>query len=392
MKLGAHPLQQLRPVRPETGQGPVVSQAASARHTHAKAIDSLSLQPAALDQVKDCRAAWQRSLLARVADTDLSPAVEELFAHHLSTDFYGVRTDGMRRLEIEGPGGKLDVQLAPNRNKVPLAEIKDGENKECALCRPPFQEERGLSWRDYNVWPNAFPYVPTESRHVVITAARHVGQRFTPQLLGDMIDYQRHAGESTPVTMHYNGVAGNSQFHLHWQATRETLPLQRLLDRGELPTELLHSGDGGRVDSYDHGFFTGLLVRGDKGYVSRWATILIDQIDRDPLTRGAYNLLLLHPRDGQARLAIIPRRADDLKPPVGDFGKVGLGAFSLGGTIVVPRDQLPETFAEDLTAAAARTVVRPHELSWLTRVTRQPSNPMLLARTAQLATATTDDP
>jgi len=80
---------------------------------------------------------------------------------------------------------------------------------------------------------------------------------------------------------------------------------------------------------------------------------------------------------------VIPRRADELKPEVAGFGKVGLGAFSLAGTIVVPRAGIPEGFGVEVTAAAGRTVVRPSELTWLGRVTRQATNPMLLARTMQ---------
>ncbi|MBN2358566.1 MAG: hypothetical protein JXR83_03875 [Deltaproteobacteria bacterium] len=344
------------------------------------AIDGLTLQPVALDRASDCRRAWQRSLLARVPDSQLAAAVDVMFAYHGDVNFFGERTSGMRRVSGYGPQRNLDIQFAPHRNKVPLVEISDQAKKECALCRPPFPDERGLSWRDYVVWPNAFPYLPQSGQHVVITADKHIGQRFTPQILGDMIDYQRHAGQQAPVTLHYNGIAGNSQFHLHWQASREKLPLQRLLDAGELPLERLHSAANGRIESYEHGYYNGILVTGDRCYVTRWAQLLVERLDSDPLTRGAYNLLLLHPADGQARLVVIPRRADELKPEVASFGKVGFGAFNLGGTVVVPRDEVPDNFGDDYLAAAARTVVRPSELSWLRELMQQPTHPMLRAR------------
>jgi len=197
-----------------------------------------------------------------------------------------------------------------------------------------------------------------------------------------MIDYQRFASQDAPVTMHYNGIAGNSQFHLHWQATREKLPLQRMLDAGTLQLERWHSAANGHIDSYDHGYYAGLVVTGDKSYVTRWAQLLVEKLDADPLTRGAYNMLLLHPADGQVRLVVIPRRADNLKPEIGAFGKVGVGAFNLGGTVVVPRDAVPDSFGADYVAAATKSVVRPAELSWLRELVQQPTHPMLRARIA----------
>lgn len=355
---------------------------ATAAPTAASVTDALTLQPIATERAADCKKAWQRSLLARVPDGQLTAAVDAMFDYHADVKFYGERTSGMRRETGLGPDHDLDIQFAPNRDKVPLVEISDQAKKECALCKPPFLDERGLSWRDYVVWPNAFPYLPESGQHVVVTAAKHVGQGFSPQLLGDMIDYQRCASQPTPVTMHYNGIAGNSQFHLHWQASREKLPLQRMLDAGTLPLARLHSAANGHIDSYDHGYYAGLVVSGDKPYVTRWAQLLVEKLDADPLTRGAYNMLLLHPADGQARLVVIPRRADDLKPAVGSFGKVGIGAFTLGGTIVVPRDAVPASFGDDIVAAARKTVVRPAELSWLPELMQQPTHPLLRARTA----------
>jgi len=372
-------------VRPQ--QSPVtatheVATEVTTRAVATTATDALTLQPIATEHAADCEKAWQRSLLARVPDGQLAAAVDAMFDYHADVKFFGERTSGMRRASGLGPNHDLDVQFAPNRDKVPLVEISDQVKKECALCKPPFPDERGLSWRDYVVWPNAFPYLPEAGQHVVVTAAKHVGQGFSPQLLGDMIDYQRFASQQTPVTMHFNGIAGNSQFHLHWQATREKLPLQRMLDAGTLPLERLHSAGNGHIDSYDRGYYAGLVVTGDKSYVTRWAQLLVEKLDTDPQTRGAYNLLLLHPADGQTRLVVIPRRADDLKPVVNNFGKVGIGAFTLGGTIVVPAPAVPASFGDDIVAAAGKTVVRPGELGWLPALMQQPTHPMLRARTA----------
>jgi hypothetical protein len=362
-------------------QGPVAAPAVATPGVKNSLVDLLVRGLAPVNHPADCREVWKSGLLARVADGQVALAVDTLFDYHVKAGFFGVRTEGMRREHGVGPD-KVDVQYAPNRDKVPLVEVNAHGSKECALCRPPMPEERGLSWRGYNVWPNAFPYLPESQQHVVITAARHVGQSFSAAILGDMVDYQRAASRDQPVTMHYNGIAGNSQFHLHWHASRELLPLQRMVDDGSLPLTRLHAGRGGHVDTYDRGFFTGILVTGDKGYVTRWAASIVSRLDGDPLTRGAYNLLLLHPRDGQVRLAVIPRRADNLKPEVGSFGKVGLGAFSLGGTIVVPRESVPPTFGQDLCAAVDQTLVRPHQLPWLQELARAPSHPALVARSA----------
>lgn len=361
------------PPPPTTSDGPV-----EVRDRFVPSLVSVNqVEPPAL------RSTWQQHLLARVGDASVGAAVDSLFEYHQACAFFGERILGMRRLTLDTAEGALDVQLAPHRNKVPVAEVHVHGQAECALCKPPFVDERGLRWRDYSIWPNAYPYLPPEQQHVVITAATHQGQHFAPRILEDMIDYQRAAGQATPVTLHYNGVAGNSQFHLHWQASRERLPLQRLLDEGSLPLQRVHSGAGGRVESYDQGFYAGLLVSGDKAYVSRMATRIVAQLERDPVTRGAYNLLLLHPRQGEARLVVIPRRADMLQPELPSFGKVGLGAFSFGGTIVVPREQLPDGFAGELCTAARQTLVRPSELGWLDELREQVDNAVLALRTAR---------
>ena len=173
----------------------------------------------------DLSKSWESSRIVQVGEGQLADAVQTLIRHHSDIGFYGERLQGMQRLENVGRDGELEIQLCPNRKKTPVAR-KDGEAKACALCSPPFAQERGLRWKDYVIWPNAFPYVPTNKEHVVITSAQHRGQGFDPGLLADMITYQGAASVKVPVTLHYNGLASNSQFHLHWQASRETLPLQ----------------------------------------------------------------------------------------------------------------------------------------------------------------------
>lgn len=303
-----------------------------------------------------------------VTGAELPDALDDLFAHHFELDFFGARFDGMRRLTDVGD---FDVQLVPNRTSTPIA--RQASNA-CALCDPPDPRERGLGWRGYVVWPNAYPYVPAEGQQVVIATGPHLGQGFSPELLADMITYQREAQRDEPLTLHYNGIAGNTQFHLHWQASKGPVPLQRRLDSGELAHEVLHHDGSGAVLAFDHGFYAGLVVTGPEPYLLAWSTVIMRELDRDPLTRAAYNLLLLAPGRQGARLAVIPRRHDCLEPRLSNGAHVVFGAYSMAGVMVVPLPSLPGRFHDEVLAAARATVVRPGELAWL--------SPSALARLA----------
>lgn len=314
---------------------------------------------------------WTTQLLAPVTNQEMPRAIDALMAYHLEAGFFGERFDGMERFSGFGPAGTVEVALAPNRKKVPIGRDVDGHGN-CGLCKPPFPEERGLIWGTWRVWPNAFPYVPADSQHIILTHQGHLPQSYSPQILADMVDFQNCAAGGEQLTMHYNGTAGNSQIHLHWQATRETLPLQRQLDSGRMPLTDLRRDQEGRIATYDQDFYAGLVVEGDKPYLVRWATRIIARLNDDPTTRGAYNLLLLKPRAGRLRLVIVPRRADHLKPEVGSIGKAGIGAFNTGGIIVLPRAAIPGDFADAITPAMRSTIVPPRELAWLGQLSEEP--------------------
>ncbi len=309
-------------------------------------------------------AIWQAQRLAAVADQELPSAIDAMMKYHVDVGFFGIRTDGMRNIEGFGPHGDVRVALAPNRHKVPIARDVDGQGS-CGLCKPPFPSERGMAWRDWRVWPNAFPYVPTSMQHILLTSAHHQPQSFAPSVLADMLDFQTVAAGGRPLTMHYNGIAGNSQHHLHWQATREITPLQTAIDAGRLPLAPCVTAPDGRVETYDHGFFAGMLVSGSKSFVVRQATRIVEKLNQDPTTRGAYNLVLLVPRAGRFRLSIVARRPDNLRPEIGSFGRRSIGAFNTAGVLVVPADDLPDDFAEAITPAVRATIVPPNELPWL---------------------------
>ena len=328
----------------------------------------------------DLAQGWASHRLVRIADRALGQASATLMNYHVQNGFFADRMQGMRRLTGLGPKGQLEVQLAPNRNKVPVARQGVDHPKCCALCEPTFKEERGLAWREYNVWPNAFPYMPAEKEHILITTAKHQGQGYSPKVLADMIDYQRFACREKPISMHFNGIAGNSQFHLHWQASLEKLPVQKLLDAGKLSTKKILSSPQGKISTYEEGYFRGILLAGQKDFVIKQATHMVKKLNLDKQTRGAYNMLLLHPKNGKARLVIIPRRADNLKPEVPGYGKVGFGAFSLGGTLVLPREQVPNGFDEHIVAAAQATTVSPKDLPWLDELAKHRGSDLLNVR------------
>jgi hypothetical protein len=121
----------------------------------------------------------------------------------------------------------------------------------------------------------------------------------------------------------------------------------------------------GTLASYDQGIFAGLLVQGTKGYVVSQATELAAQLDRDPLTRGAYNMLLLKPLDGRTRLVVVPRRADNLKPHLSNGDTTSVGAMGVGGFFVVEKATLPDGEVDALKKAERETIVPPRELGWL---------------------------
>jgi len=313
--------------------------------------------------------AWAVGRFAAVANRDVPAAITELILHHVRVGFYGDRMDGMRRLTGFGPDGTLEVQLAPNRRNVPVV-VKEARRDVCGLCEPPFPEERGLSWRNWRIWPNAFPYVPAEYEHIILTSGIHAQQQYSSAILGDMIDFQAFASDGRQLTMHYNGIAGNSQAHLHWQACRATTPLQRLIDNGRMQlTDVVRTATG-RVSSFDQGSYCGILVDGDKSFVLRWADRLVAQLDRDATTRGAYNMVLLQSQNGRPRLVVFPRRADHLKPTAGDF-RLGVGGFNTAGIVVVPRAELTKEFIDELGPAIRATQVPPGELPWLAELGKQ---------------------
>lgn len=347
-----------------------------------------ALPPARARNEDVVRARLDRGGVVEVSDGVLAFAVDALIDHAAAAGDFGDAIEGMRRVVAQGAGLLPEVQLAPKRN-APTA--RQAEPTACALCVPSSSAERHLAWRDQIVRINRYPYVPPERRHVLLLPRAHERQSFSPRMLGDALDLAGFMSCSgrRPVVAFYNGLAGNSQSHLHWHALLEHSPLERAIDGEHLPLETIRSTAHGAVCAFDHGPFIGLLVRGTRAHVLTWAERIVERIGQDPRTQvrgpdgsmeGTYNLVILSPRSGEHRLAIFPRRAAEPSPNVGSFGPYTFGAYALAGVFVVQSESVPDDFLAAVAPAARQVVVGAHELPWLRALTRGPESDLLRLR------------
>jgi hypothetical protein len=81
-------------------------------------------------------------------------------------------------------------------------------------------------------------------------------------------------------------------------------------------------------------------------------------------------MLLLPQTDGKIKLVIQPRRANSLRVKVGMTGKIGVGAFTLGGVFVLIKDRLSPDFFDEVVRSVRPTLVSPSEFSWLNKLRR----------------------
>jgi hypothetical protein len=311
---------------------------------------------------------WTDEYRVPVGDDELRGALDALHGYHNAKGFFEDRYEGTRVVGGLGDDADLEVMLAPNR--------KSGMKPSCGcpFCRQTAPVGRTFNWRSWRALPNAYPYAPAASQHTVLAFEGHKEQTCGPQILADMIAYQAFVDDGRGVTMHYNGTAGNSQKHLHWHSSQERLPVERWLDEGDVELTDLRSTAQGRVASYTHDEFSGLLVEGDPAFVSRWGARLTDKLATDDKTGGRYNLLLLPQKNGKARLVVVPRRvpADDM-PPLG-------GAWAVVGRDVKYAHQVPDDYAATLQDAAYAHIVRADEFEWLRPLVNRPDNAALFVR------------
>lgn len=372
----------LKPVTPIEQAGPRPAQAVDGlgvgkpSRTPRSRADTVSARTGPLLDVSAFVAALDKNQIYRLRDSQVAQGVSQLLRHVGVSGFFENRYQGMQR--ISDDNSSLEVQLSPNR-KAKGSDRSSRDSSVCVLCVAGDDRSRRVRWRDYDLLPNKYPYVGAQSEHMLIMPTAHRPQSFSASLLADMIDYQRAASSERPVTMHYNGLAGNSQSHLHWQSTHEILPIQNELESGRLKTTLIRQSPQGKLESFEDGLYAGFALTGSKDYVLRFATQIVARLDRDPRTsavnkdgkrQGTYNMLMLPRADGQVRLIIQPRRADKLKVEIGSAGRVGVGAFTLGGVFVLVRDQVPHDFFEKVQKSVKPTIVSPSELGW-TRVLKQ---------------------
>ena len=327
-------------------------------------------QPSKLLRARLLRA-LELNQIETVHDTELEEAVSLLYEHVKAAGFFGQGFTDMRRVVDDKSG--LQVQLAPHRKFLPRDSRANTVN-ECVLCSPHDHRSRRIQWRNLYCLPNKYPYLPAEQEHVLILTTRHRPQVFDATVLKDLIDYQRFAGRTRPVTLHFNGNAGNSQVHLHWQATHETLPIQDLVDTQRLHCSLLFSSDQGKLLSYDHGIFRGFLLDGDERFVCECADLIVQYVSREPLTSmrtesgeisATYNMVMLQPKGASTRLLIQPRRSSHLRVEFGTVGRVGVGAFTLGGVFLMSKPEVPDGFFHQVTQEVRRTTVGVSEFEWV---------------------------
>ena len=315
--------------------------------------------------------ALQLNTIEVVNDEELEFAISVLYRHVKDAGFFGEGFTDMHRVVDEKSG--LQVQLAPHRKFLPRDSRANTVN-ECVLCRPHDHRSRRIQWRNLYCLPNKYPYLPAEHEHVLILTTEHRPQVFDSDVLRNLIDYQEFAGRTRPVTLHFNGNAGNSQVHLHWQATHETLPIQSLIDNERLLSTPLYSSKHGTLASYDHGIFRGFLLEGNRDFLGACAELIVQYLCNDARTSftrddgeasTTYNMVLLQPGKSGSRLLIQPRRASHLRVAFGKVGRVGVGAFTLGGVFLMSKPAVPEGFFQQVTEEVRRTTVGVDEFEWV---------------------------
>lgn len=262
-----------------------------------------------------------------LTDAQLPGALASLFAaQHRNGPTWAV---GHRRVVDR----ELEFDLFPARAKVAVQRHDPGSDG-CSLCQPPPEGVPNLRWRGYSFLPNTAAYVPEDGLHLVVRSTEHRAQGAKLADLGRMLELSRLARREPPVTLHFNGLAGNTQFHWHWQLTTERLPLQRALEEGQLPQVVLRKSPDLKISRYGLGVMQGVLLEGRAPAVQRWTAELVRRLEAEPLCQGRYNLMILPTRGDRVRVVVVPRRY------LGEGVPMAHGAFSYAGRVIVSRAEL----------------------------------------------------
>jgi hypothetical protein len=302
------------------------------------------------------RASLEATGTALVRDHELRAGVDVLF--DMAAPTLSPRHEGMRTELVHTQGLTAELFFAPHRN-IGAAPQPAHDAASCPFCSP---AGPALSWRGRRVLPNAFPYAPSSSQHLLLLPIDHKPQVFDRAFFTDALDLQRWLGAD--VALHFNGMAGNSQPHLHFHAHRERLPLERAIDDGRAERSTMGVVDGAQVERVAHGPLRGLLVSGSDAAITAAAEKLCRTLDDDAAVAGRYNMHLL--RRGQtARLVIVARRADTLALQTPTGTSVGAGAFDVAGRRVVEADHIDPVVLSTWQDLLPRTVVDPRDVAGL---------------------------
>ena len=323
-----------------------------------------------MDTATRVRSSLASTGTALVRDSELRAAVDVLF--EIAAPTLAPRHQGMRLDVVSAHGVDLELFYAPHRNAhagaASTAAVRGhdvGHGVSCAGC--PFCAPSGpsLSWRGRRVLPNAYPYAPATSQHLLLVPLDHRPQEYDAAFFGDALALQRWLG--VDVALHFNGKAGHSQPHLHVHAHRERLPLERAIDDGSADRRVLGVVAGARVERVGHGPLRALLVSGADYAVTAAAARLVAALDDDAAVAGRYNIHLLR-RSQDARLVIVPRRAAVLSVDDADGVKVGAGAFDVAGSRVVEGAVFTQASLAAWQALLPQTVVDPDDIAGVARV------------------------
>lgn len=323
------------------------------------------------------RESLRRGRTPHVRDNQLVCGIQALFAN--AAPQLAPRHVGMRRQPIPTRASDeipLEVFFAPNRHPpkgtaepAPVASPLPGITAapECANC--PFctqYQGRSILWRGLRVLPNAYPYAPADSQHLLLLPLEHREQNFEKAFFLDALAFQTKLGPET--RMHFNGKAGNSQPHLHWHAHRESLPIETALQSNPSALHEIATYGGAKLSHFAYSPVRGLLVEGDEASSAELADRVARHLEADPTVQGRYNMVLLRRTDeapNKVRLAIFPRRSAALSLEVEGVGTIKGGALDMAGRRTIAKSSVSDEALDAWREFLARTLVPAEEIPGL---------------------------
>ena len=247
----------------------------------------------------------------------------------------------MPHRELRGNVRELEHRgiLNPQRDESMLfRDSRDATGRHCFLCAANIAEchpmERlvplELSGREYFAGAN-FAWI--EQNHFTVMSAEHIDQAYSHHVLDAALDLHRQAAGQFRVLYNGLGAGASIPWHLHFQITTASMPIERLRpgDEGQYPTTV-------RRFEADHGD-----LEGAHAAAQEW-------LGRD---RQNHSLnLLVATVDGDATIFLFPR---DQRRASAD-GKGLVGGFEVAGDFVLSAPEEEATFL-GTSAATARAIL-----------------------------------